>query len=80
MQATKRIFNDDPYQSEFAATVLKVDGDKVWLDQTAFYPESGGQAGDTGYIDDFLVINTQYDADKNIVHQLDQTADLLHIQ
>ena len=77
MQKTKKIFNYDPYQSEFTANVVKIDGDKVWLDQTVFYPESGGQAGDTGYINDYLVIDTQYDGDKNIFHQLDQKPDLL---
>jgi alanyl-tRNA synthetase len=35
---------------EFDATVLKAHDNFVVLDQTAFYPTSGGQAYDTGYI------------------------------
>ncbi|MBW2965054.1 alanyl-tRNA editing protein [Candidatus Woesearchaeota archaeon] len=45
---TSLIYLDDSYRKEFEAKVLKVDGKQVFLDQTAFYPESGGQPGDTG--------------------------------
>jgi alanyl-tRNA synthetase len=37
--------------SEFSATVLKVVGNDVVLDRTAFYPEGGGQIYDTGVIE-----------------------------
>ncbi len=49
---TNRLYYTEPYRTEFDATVVAVDtGDgcaHVTLDQTAFYPTSGGQPFDTG--------------------------------
>lgn len=45
----------DAYLTEFDATVVAVDGSRVALDRTAFYPTGGGQAHDTGRLDGHLV-------------------------
>jgi len=45
---TDLLFLRDAYQREFTATVVAVDGDRVALDRTAFYPTGGGQPHDTG--------------------------------
>ncbi len=40
---TRTLYYEDPFMKEFDARVLKVIADWVVLDQTAFYPEGGGQ-------------------------------------
>lgn len=45
-----KLFYDDPYQTECTATVVKVEGNEVVLDQTVFFAFSGGQASDSGSI------------------------------
>lgn len=45
---TKRLYLDDAYLKECDARVVSVDGQKVVLDQTVLYAESGGQAPDHG--------------------------------
>jgi alanyl-tRNA synthetase len=69
MLNTKKLFVSDPYLKEFEATVLKTTANQVFLDRTCFYPESGGQVGDTGYLGQSRVIDTQYDSNrKTIIH------------
>lgn len=51
---TVKLFYNDPFLTEFSATVLSCEegkgGYKVVLDQTAFYPEGGGQPTDIGVL------------------------------
>jgi misacylated tRNA(Ala) deacylase len=49
-QMTGEIFRSDAYLKECAATVLAVDGQGIVLDRTVFYPQGGGQAGDSGVL------------------------------
>ncbi|MEZ0345827.1 MAG: alanyl-tRNA editing protein AlaXM [Infirmifilum sp.] len=47
----KLLFQYDSYIKEFEATVTRVSGEKVFLDQTAFHPgPSGGLDTDTGWL------------------------------
>lgn len=48
--ATDLLFLRDAYLRTFDATVTAVDGARVALDRTAFYPTGGGQAHDTGVL------------------------------
>lgn len=45
---TEPLYLRDAYLREFDAQVVAVDGDRVALDRTAFYPTGGGQPHDTG--------------------------------
>ena len=44
------LYVDDSYLREFDAKVVKNGPRYVILDRTAFYPDSGGQPSDTGYL------------------------------
>jgi len=49
MSDKKELYLDDSYLKEFDSKVVSVSDEKfVVLDQTAFYPNSGGQQNDTG--------------------------------
>ncbi len=47
---TVKLYYDSPKTFEFEAKVLGIENGYVILDRTAFYPESGGQDNDTGYL------------------------------
>ena len=68
---TRKLYYEDAHLSEFTAQVMtceKTDnGFEVTLDATAFYPEGGGQAGDTGYLGDIRVLDAQ-EQGETIVH------------
>jgi alanyl-tRNA synthetase len=68
---TRRLYYDSA-ALQFDAQVIAYDGDptRVILDQTAFYPTSGGQPHDTGTLGDARVLDV-IDRDDDIVHVLD---------
>lgn len=47
---TELLFRDDAYATEFEAVVTAASPGRVVLDRTLFYPEGGGQPGDTGLL------------------------------
>jgi len=51
MQMAEKLYYADPYLKHFDAVITRVDGSKILLDRTAFYPGGGGQANDLGSID-----------------------------
>ena len=65
---TRRLYHDDAYLRRFDAEVIAVTDAGVILDQTAFYPEAGGQLGDRGTLGGVDVRDTQELDDGRIVH------------
>lgn len=73
---TQRIYDTDAYCKAFSATVLDCQPDKkntwaVRLDQTAFYPEGGGQPGDQGVLGEAAVLDTR-ERGGDVVHIVDR--------
>lgn len=71
---TKRLFWEDPYLKEFDAAALKVEGSRVVLDQTCFYPRGGGQTADLGQIQEARVVDVEKNEALDIVHILERDA------
>ena len=69
---TQRIYYTEPYRRSFDAQVLSATpwGDRlhVTLDQTAFYPTSGGQPFDTGTLGSAAVVDVIDNDDGTITH------------
>ena len=67
------LFRDDPYLAKCEATVVSVHENAVELDRTVFYPLGGGQAGDTGRIGEWRVIDTRKSGE-GVLHLLEPNA------
>ena len=67
----EKLFEANPYLMTFTATVLScAQGKKGWdvvLDQTAFYPEGGGQPYDTGILGGVPVLEV-HEREGHVVH------------
>lgn len=68
---TEKLFHKDPYLKESEATVVKIDGERVWLDKTLFFAFSGGQASDNGTINQQFLKDLQKDGD-DIIHFIEK--------
>lgn len=71
MSETRKLYYEDVYIKEFIARVLECreckKGYEIVLDQTAFYPEGGGQPCDLGTLDTVEVLDVQEKAGE-IIH------------
>ncbi|MCQ2420780.1 MAG: alanine--tRNA ligase-related protein [Clostridia bacterium] len=69
--ATEKLFYQDSHLQTFDAQVVSCEPSKhgydVILDRTAFYPEGGGQPGDTGMLGDVRVTDT-HELGGEVVH------------
>lgn len=68
---TKLLFRGNSYMIEFSAKVASINGNRIVLDQTCFFPQGGGQVGGTGEINGLIVIDTQKDENLNVIHILE---------
>ncbi|HET6794333.1 MAG TPA: alanyl-tRNA editing protein [Acidimicrobiales bacterium] len=64
MAGTEMLFLEDAYLTRFTATVTAVDGQRVALDRTAFYPTGGGQPHDTGVLGPARVVEVRKEGDE----------------
>lgn len=68
---TRKLYYEDPHCRRFESAVVSCEETKggyaVVLEATAFYPEGGGQAGDTGRLNDVPVTDTR-EQDGQVMH------------
>ncbi len=74
MSKTERLYYTDCYLREFEARIVSVEraagGFRVFLDRTAFYPDSGGQPSDCGTLAG-VPLRDVVDEGEAVVHLLD---------
>jgi alanyl-tRNA synthetase len=85
--ATRRLYYDDAFRKDFTADILSCEhevrgGVAAWcviLNQTAFYPTSGGQPHDLGRIAGGNVLEVRDEGDE-IVHVVDRCVEKRQVQ
>ncbi len=82
---TQRLYASDAYRCQFEARVVEEltwDGHPaVVLDQSGFYPESGGQPGDRGTLGDTRVIDVvEREGDGAVIHVLSDPVPGRHVE
>jgi len=65
---TRRLFWEDMYMKEFDGKVIRVDGNRVVLDQTAFNPRGGGLVSDLGRL-----------GDSNLTEVIKENEEVIHL-
>ena len=70
---TEELFRDDSYLKSCESRVVAVQGNGVILDKTVFYPNGGGQPGDTG------ILTTETGENIKIIDTLKSNSGILHI-
>jgi len=74
---TEELFREDSYLRQIEARVTRVEADGICLNRTIFYPQGGGQPGDTGWFirqdgSRLKVIDTRKDRETgNLYHLLE---------
>ena len=66
---TRKIFWENPYQTELDTTINSVNGNQITVNSTIFFAFSGGQESDTGSIAGFQVLEARKEG-KEIVYSL----------
>lgn len=73
--ATKKLYENKQYCRKFTARVISCqqnkDGYDIILDESAFFPEGGGQKGDTGILGEAKVTDTQL-IGNTVIHKTDK--------
>jgi Ser-tRNA(Ala) deacylase AlaX len=73
--ALKKLFWEDPYLKEINARVISVNDNVITLDKTIAYAFSGGQASDSGTINEYKIIEAKRFG-KEILYTIDPNHNL----
>lgn len=75
---TDRLYYQDSYLRTFTAQVTNRQGDRIYLDATAFYPTSGGQPNDFGSLNG-VPVRDVVDEGKAIAHVMGGPVEADHV-
>lgn len=88
MMYTTKLYQQNVYTREWDAKIVKITENNVYLDQTAFFPEGGGQSCDTGKAvldgtDKVFTVTDVQEEGSDVVHTLSSAeglkeGDVLH--
>jgi len=70
---TEKLYWENAYETKFTAKVISIKEEGIVLDKTIFYPESGNQASDVGYLkinDDIFKVEKVTKEGENLLHNL----------
>ena len=78
---TEELFRSDAYLRDCTAVVIAVNENRVQVDKTVFYPEGGGQPGDTGWMihasgSEAQIVDTQYHSSEGLIHLIGEVGSL----
>jgi alanyl-tRNA synthetase len=71
LKETEKLFYDEDLIESSGRIIKVIDGNKLILDKTIFYPEMGGQKPDNGTIDGINVVNVEIE-NNVIIHYLEK--------
>lgn len=72
---TRKLFWQDPYQTQLTTTITALDGNELQVAETIFYAFSGGQESDSGSIAERPVVNARKH-EQTIIYTLNDTQGL----
>ena len=73
LQSTRKVFWENPYLTELTAKITSVIGSDIMVDKTIFYPFSGGQESDEGFIGGQKVLSAKK-INNDIVYTVDDAS------
>lgn len=80
---TEKLYYQNSYLNRATATIKKIEENRIFLDSTIFFPEGGGQVGDTGMIAGYRVIDTQKTGGRSLINpsfpMIQVDTDVIHI-
>ncbi|WP_054535724.1 alanyl-tRNA editing protein [Herpetosiphon geysericola] len=78
--STERLYWHDAYLREWSAQIVAREQQRIALDRSAFYPESGGQPADNGWINGVAVVDVQLDEHDVVWHTLAEPIEATNVE
>jgi len=64
MRTTKILFHKNPYLKEHQTKVVKVEGNRILLEETIFFPQTSTEPGDIGKVNDRKIVGLKKEGEE----------------